>query len=186
LTKWLFVATPENWQRCLESRTWGVKDRYKTAKQRMKIGDQILIHLTENKTAGICKIVREYFEDNSKMWHGDEIYRNRIGIEPLKLPPHPIDGKFAYDKYLRATIIAAAEKMNHKEAIVSVKDTGTGIDPEIYPRLFTKFVSKSIAGTGLGLFISKSIVEAHGGKMWSENNADGNGATFYFSLPLSK
>ena len=52
--------------------------------QRMKIGDQILIHLTENKTAGICKIVREYFEDNSKMWHGDEIYRNRIGIEPLK------------------------------------------------------------------------------------------------------
>jgi signal transduction histidine kinase len=52
--------------------------------------------------------------------------------------------------------------------------------------LFTKFVSKSVAGTGLGLFISKSIVEAHGGKMWGENNADGKGATFYFSLPLSK
>ena len=82
MTKWLFVATPENWQRCLESRTWGVKDRYKTAMQRMKVGDQILIHLTKNKTAGICKIVREYFEDNSKMGHGDEIYRNRIGIEP--------------------------------------------------------------------------------------------------------
>ena len=54
-----------------------------------------------------------------------------------------------------------------------MKDTGTGIDPEIMPRLFTKFVSKSVAGTGLGLFISKSIVEAHGGKMWGENNADG-------------
>jgi two-component system sensor histidine kinase VicK len=81
---------------------------------------------------------------------------------------------------------AAAEKMNYKEAIVSVKDTGTGIDPEIYPRLFTKFVSKSVAGTGLGLFISKSIVEAHGGNMWGENNTDGKGATFYFSLPLSK
>jgi signal transduction histidine kinase len=59
-------------------------------------------------------------------------------------------------------------------------------DYHLYPRLFTKFVSKSVAGTGLGLFISKSIVEAHGGKMWGENNADGKGATFYFSLPLSK
>ena len=68
-----------------------------------------------------------------------------------------------------------------------MKDTGTGIDPEIMPRLFTKFVSKSVAGTGLGLFISKSIVEAHGGKMWAENNVDGKeGATFYFSLPSSK
>ena len=72
------------------------------------------------------------------------------------------------------------------EAIVSVKDTGTGIDPEIFPRLFTKFATKSFEGTGLGLFISKSIIEAHGGRMWAENNADGKGASFYFSLPLSK
>jgi signal transduction histidine kinase len=78
------------------------------------------------------------------------------------------------------------EKMNYKEAIVSVKDTGTGIDPEILPRLFTKFATKSVTGTGLGLFISKSIVEAHGGKMWGENNTDGKGAIFAFSLPLSK
>jgi two-component system sensor histidine kinase VicK len=85
------------------------------------------------------------------------------------------------------TIAAAgAEKIDYKEVIVSVKDTGTGIDPDILPRLFTKFSSKSVAGTGLGLFISKSIVEAHGGKMWGENNADGRGATFYFNLPLSK
>jgi signal transduction histidine kinase len=81
---------------------------------------------------------------------------------------------------------AGAEKIDYKEVIVSVKDTGTGIDPDILPRLFTKFSSKSVAGTGLGLFISKSIVEAHGGKMWGENNADGRGATFYFNLPLSK
>jgi two-component system sensor histidine kinase VicK len=52
------------------------------------------------------------------------------------------------------------------------------------PRLFTKFASKSVKGTGLGLFISKSIVEAHGGKIWAENNIDGKGATFSFSLPL--
>jgi signal transduction histidine kinase len=74
----------------------------------------------------------------------------------------------------------------NNEVLVSIKDPGTGIDSEIYSRLFTKFVSKSVAGTGLGLFISKSIVEAHGGRMWAENNKYGNGATFYFSLPLSK
>jgi signal transduction histidine kinase len=70
------------------------------------------------------------------------------------------------------------------QVIVSIKDTGTGIDPEVYPRLFTKFATKSITGTGLGLFISKSIIKAHGGRIWAENNADGNGSTFYFSLPL--
>lgn len=71
-------------------------------------------------------------------------------------------------------------------AIVTVKDNGTGIDPEIKPRLFTKFASKSQTGTGLGLFISKSIIEAHGGKIWAENNADGKGATFTFTLPLQQ
>jgi signal transduction histidine kinase len=71
-----------------------------------------------------------------------------------------------------------------KEFMVSVKDTGTGIDSDIMPQLFTKFVSKSQTGTGLGLFISKSIVEAHGGRIWAENNPDGKGATFRFSLPI--
>jgi len=69
--------------------------------------------------------------------------------------------------------------------IISVKDNGKGIDPEIYPRLFTKFASKSFHGTGLGLFICKNIVEAHGGKIWVKNNSNGKGATFSFSLPLT-
>ncbi len=69
--------------------------------------------------------------------------------------------------------------------IVSVKDTGTGVDPEMVPRLFTKFASKSeLGGTGLGLYISKSIIDAHSGRIWCENNSDGKGATFSFSLPL--
>jgi signal transduction histidine kinase len=72
---------------------------------------------------------------------------------------------------------------NNNIAIVSVKDTGSGIDPEIMPRLFTKFTSKSWKGTGLGLFISKSIIETHGGRIWAENNINGKGATFSFSLP---
>ena len=71
------------------------------------------------------------------------------------------------------------------EIIISVKDNGKGIDPEIYPRLFTKFASKSFHGTGLGLFICKNIVEAHGGKIWVKNNSNGKGATFSFSLPLT-
>jgi two-component system, OmpR family, sensor histidine kinase VicK len=71
-----------------------------------------------------------------------------------------------------------------KQIDISVKDTGQGIDPEIYPRLFTKFATKSIVGTGLGLFISKKIIEAHGGKIWAENNPEGKGATFSFSLPI--
>jgi signal transduction histidine kinase len=73
---------------------------------------------------------------------------------------------------------------NHTDTIVvRVKDTGTGIHTEILPRLFSKFVTRSDMGTGLGLFISKNIVEAHGGKIWGENNTDGKGATFVFSLP---
>ncbi len=69
-------------------------------------------------------------------------------------------------------------------AVISVTDTGSGIDSDIMPRLFEKFASKSYQGTGLGLFISKSIVEAHGGKIWGQNNSDGKGATFHFTLPI--
>lgn len=68
--------------------------------------------------------------------------------------------------------------------VVSIKDTGIGIDAAIMPKLFTKFASKSFQGTGLGLYISKNIVESHGGKIWAENNKDGKGATFSFSLPV--
>jgi two-component system sensor histidine kinase VicK len=83
--------------------------------------------------------------------------------------------------------IAAIAHNENNQVIVCVKDRGSGIDSEILPRLFTKFATKSERGTGLGLFISKSIVEAHGGRIWAENNVDnGKGATFYFSLPLIK
>jgi signal transduction histidine kinase len=88
-----------------------------------------------------------------------------------------------------ATTIQQMQNSNDgdKKVLVSIKDDGTGIDPEILPRLFTKFATNSeTGGTGLGLFISKSIVEALGGTIYAENNADGKGATFYFSLPLSK
>lgn len=72
------------------------------------------------------------------------------------------------------------------QAIVHVIDSGSGIAPEIYPKLFTKFATKSDRGTGLGLYVAKNIVEAHGGNIWAENNSNGKGATFTFTLPLSK
>ncbi|HEX7257952.1 MAG TPA: HAMP domain-containing sensor histidine kinase, partial [Nitrososphaeraceae archaeon] len=77
---------------------------------------------------------------------------------------------------------------NDNYALVTVRDTGEGVDPEILSKIFSKFITKSFEGLGLGLYISKNIVEAHGGKIWVENNIkDGNcGAIFYFKLPLGK
>jgi signal transduction histidine kinase len=85
----------------------------------------------------------------------------------------------------KGTISVTAQVKKDSEVVISVIDTGQGIDPEILPRLFGKFVTKSsTSGTGLGLFISKNIVEAHGGKIWVEKNVDGKGVTFSFTLPL--
>jgi two-component system sensor histidine kinase VicK len=82
-------------------------------------------------------------------------------------------------------VISVSADRKEKEVIVSIRDTGEGINAEIIPRLFTKFATRSFSGTGLGLYISKNIVEAHGGKMWAENNPHEEGATFTFTLPLS-
>jgi signal transduction histidine kinase len=92
-------------------------------------------------------------------------------------------------KFTKEGEIRIRAEIEDGKALVTVKDTGQGIDPEIMPRLFTKFAAKSETGTGLGLFISKSIVEAHGGKIWAKNNVDYDGkkgATFTFSVPLTK
>jgi two-component system, OmpR family, sensor histidine kinase VicK len=88
-------------------------------------------------------------------------------------------------KFTKDGIITVGVKKNdNRQVIVYVKDSGEGIDPKIFPRLFTKFASKSDKGTGLGLFISKNIVESHGGKIWAENKKDGKGAIFTFNLHL--
>jgi two-component system, OmpR family, sensor histidine kinase VicK len=83
------------------------------------------------------------------------------------------------------TISIKAERIDEEYMSISVRDTGSGIDPTIMPRLFSKFATKSHKGTGLGLYISKAIVEAHGGKIWAENNKDGRGAKFTFTLPTA-
>jgi signal transduction histidine kinase len=87
----------------------------------------------------------------------------------------------------KGTITMAVEvRKEENRALVRVGDTGTGIDPSIVPRLFSRFVAKSRSGTGLGLYISKSIVEEHGGRIWVESNDPGKGATFAFEIPIKK
>ena len=89
----------------------------------------------------------------------------------------------SYDKGNTSNTTAGARI---DEVIISIKDRGTGIDSDIQDKLFSKFVTKSDTGSGLGLYISKGIIEAHGGKIWAENNSDGSGATFTLSLPVSQ
>ena len=136
-----------------------------------------------------------------------EEYKNKIGVDKsnIKLLYNPIQHNntiIKADRYRIAQVISNLtdnaikftkeggtvsiniEKENNNWIMVSIKDTGIGIDPEVMPKLFTKFVTGSQQGTGLGLFISKGIIEAHGGRIWAENNIDGIGAIFSFSLPL--
>jgi signal transduction histidine kinase len=87
-------------------------------------------------------------------------------------------------KFTKEGSIAVTTEKVENEVIIKVKDSGSGIDREIFPNLFERFVSKSEKGTGLGLFISKNITLAHGGRIWAENNPDGIGAMFAFSLPI--
>jgi signal transduction histidine kinase len=86
--------------------------------------------------------------------------------------------------FTKEGVISVSIQKDDSQVVVSIKDAGSGIDPEIFPRLFSMFVSKSYEDTGLGLFISKSIVEAHGGRIWAENNSDGKGASFSFTVPI--
>lgn len=88
--------------------------------------------------------------------------------------------KFTNDGKIIVTL-----KHRNVDVLVSVKDNGRGIDSQILPILFSKFVTKSDKGTGLGLYICKGIIEAHGGKIWAENNKEPEkGAIFFFTLPV--
>jgi two-component system, OmpR family, sensor histidine kinase VicK len=122
--------------------------------------------------------------------HSDDIFivgdRNRI----MQVISNVLENALKFTSGGVVSVDVARKKkqgeQDHEEAIVTVEDTGPGIHPEIFPRLFRKFSSKSFSGTGLGLYISKNIIEAHGGKIWAQNNNDHGkyGATFSFSLPL--
>lgn len=88
-------------------------------------------------------------------------------------------------KFTKSGSILVTTQTKSNTIQIMVKDTGSGIDPEILPHLFTKFVTRSDRGTGLGLFIAKNIIEAHGGIIWAENSPRHEGAIFFFTLPLA-
>jgi signal transduction histidine kinase len=88
-------------------------------------------------------------------------------------------------KFVKEGTIEVGAGNNGSEVVVTVRDNGEGIHPDVLPTLFNKFVSRSDGGTGLGLYISKGMIEAHGGRIWAENNSQGNGASFHFALPLA-
>jgi signal transduction histidine kinase len=154
----------------------------------------IIEDYTESEIGKLKSNVKIRFEPNDK---DSNIFvnvdRGRISQVISNLISNAL--KFTEEGSITVAINNNISKDNNinNQVIVSVKDTGTGIDPEILPRLFTKFATKSDVGTGLGLYISKSIVEAHGGKIWAENNNNNNnldgqirrGSTFYFTLPSS-
>ena len=145
----------------------------------------------------IRNVVNDFNEIiNKKRYGSDQV---RIVYEPSKdiilvnadkgrlnqLLSNLLDNALKFTK--DGNIIIAAKKQKDDEVIVSIKDTGIGINPEILSRLFTKFATKSeLGGTGLGLYICKNITEAHGGRMWAEANPEGGGSTFYFTLPIVK
>ena len=116
--------------------------------------------------------------ENTEVMYGPEnADRQRIGQVVANLL-----GNAA--KFTEAGTVALAAESNGGTVTVRVSDTGAGIDREIMPRLFTKFATKSEAGTGQGLYISKRIIEAHGGRVWAENHPSGRGAIFRFTLPV--
>ncbi|HYO06006.1 MAG TPA: HAMP domain-containing sensor histidine kinase, partial [Phototrophicaceae bacterium] len=137
------------------------------------------------------KIKFEYSNstDAHTLIHGD---KNRIGQVISNLIGNSI--KFINQKegMISIRIRKGGKNGNDKDTgvVVEIKDTGIGIDPDIFPKLFTKFATKSFQGTGLGLYICKNIIEAHGGQIWAEDNTNNynkegkKGATFSFSIPL--
>jgi two-component system sensor histidine kinase VicK len=93
-----------------------------------------------------------------------------------------VDNAFKFTE--EGNIHITLENKDEETAVITVRDTGSGIEPNILSNLFSKFTTVTAKGTGLGLFISKNIIKAHGGKIWAKNNSDGKGASFMFVIPI--
>jgi signal transduction histidine kinase len=149
--------------------------------ERFNLNDEILkiiqdysrnVNADEDKSKRPVKLYYQQPSDGSIFIVAD---KGRINQVVLNLLDNAI-------KFTKEGSITVTSEKKDGHVIVGVKDTGTGIDPEVLPRLFTKFATKSGKGTGLGLFISKSIVEAHGGRIWVDNSYT-DGTAIQFSLP---
>ncbi len=138
------------------------------------------------------KVSKENFNNNSylniiKSFPQDVIFFVEADKDRLIQVIHNIlnnaVGVMGYN-YDKKSIYFSLKQNTENEIQISIKDCGPGIDEYILSKLFNKFISKSGKGIGLGLYITKSIIEAHGGKIWAENNSREIGATFYFTIPI--
>ncbi|TBR11028.1 MAG: HAMP domain-containing histidine kinase [Candidatus Nitrosotenuis sp.] len=169
-----------------------------------------LQRLTENILSvtkiesGSLKLNKESFDVNSVISDVIKEETTRLENKKIRLVHHTkLDSIYVYAdkdrilqviynlinnamKFTKEGDITITSEVVDNELIVSVQDRGAGIDHDILPLLFLKFSTKSNKGTGLGLYISKSIVESHDGRIWAKNNTDGPGAAVGFSLPLEK
>jgi signal transduction histidine kinase len=144
--------------------------------------DDALISIADYKRANIYNKTKRICNETKLLYNPKEpIYikadKDRISQVIYNLLNNAI-------KFTEGGTILIDAQNNIDYVVVHVKDTGIGIAPEIQPKLYSKFATNSCQGMGLGLYISKSIIEKHGGKVWAENNYDGEGATFSFSLPV--
>lgn len=156
----------------------------KLNKEQFNIKDIILSSISDIK-AQIMNSNPEQFENLNIEYEPEDVFvfadKNRITQVIFNLLGNSV--KFTERGCIRIDVGIEKDSLkNTNNVVVGIHDTGQGIDPDILPRLFTKFASKSFEGTGLGLFISKSIIHSHSGKIWAINNPEG-GATFCFKIP---
>ena len=166
----------------LNKEQFDLNEQIKTAINDIK--NQISIRYNNNA-------VKLTFETERKEGNGIFIKADKIRI--YEVISNLLKNAIKFTKEGTISITTEEKKKKKKtgkggEVIVKIKDTGIGLPSNILPNLFSKFATGSPfkRGIGLGLFISKSIVEAHGGRIWAQTNPDGKGATFAFNLPLSK
>ena len=176
-----------------------IKTIIRNAKRLQHLTENILsVSRIESKT---LKLNKEVFEINEALSFAIRDANTQIENDGVSIEHKALDNKMHLEadkdrimqvifnllhnaiKFTSNGMILVTSKKVGKDIIVSVQDNGKGIDPQISPILFSKFVTKSFKGTGLGLYICKNIIESHGGRIWAENNTDKNGATFSFSLP---
>jgi signal transduction histidine kinase len=158
-------------------------------KELLNVNEVILAVLADYDSSSRDYDIKKLYNSNVKMTLSskDDLFVMADRSRLYQVFANLLNNAIKFTREGNITIIIQRNEHDLNEAVVSIRDTGTGIDPDILPRLFSRFATKAeTSGTGLGLFISKGIVEAHGGRIWAENNTNERGATFYFTLPLSK
>jgi signal transduction histidine kinase len=144
------------------------------------------VELTSDKQVKLAKVIKNH-SNKSKYDTGSPnatkliCDKNRV----MQIISNLISNAIKFSSKNGSITISKEVSKDHKSVVISVIDRGSGIDPDIFPRLFSKFATRSSNGTGLGLYICKNLVEVQGGRIWAHDNNEGPGATFSFSLPIT-